>query len=191
MKTIRHLFVVLAIAMLPLLFSCEFTSTDQNDIKIFVLCSGSSCIEKIATTPTVVYGAAFTVSYILDDNLPLSQGPTSKFISFQPNDTAKPPDLSLGGDCFSVYPAGNIKKATITITKDSAATDASITLMIYNNGEADKNGYGSLPSCTAGTSTTCTNTLTLQYEVKSSDETDSTAAKTTTTSSSTSSSSTQ
>jgi hypothetical protein len=164
MKTLRFIPLILALAMLPLVLSCEFTATeDTNDIKIVVLCNGSSCIKEVATG---VYGASFTVSYLLDNDLPISQGPTSKLIAFQYND---PEDKSLGGDCFSIYPAGDISKATITITRDSTANSASITLMIYNNDEADKNGYANLPTCTAGTSSTCSNTLNLQYEVKDDD----------------------
>lgn len=158
MKTLRHVTLLIAIAMLPLLFSCEFTATDQNDLKVLVMCTGSATDN------------SFTANLIIDNKPPFNMFTRA----------------SATGETYSVFPAGDAKKITITAVK--AADDSTLTIMIYNHGEADENGFANLPSCTlSGTTTSCTNTLILQYEVKSTDETDTTAATTETSSSSTTS----
>jgi hypothetical protein len=185
MKTFGKIAIIAALAMMPLLFSCEFvnTSTDENDIKIVVLCTGINCINT-STSSTTTMESTFTVSYLFDNALPMNQGTIAPNIVYQPNN---PLDLTQGGSCFSVYPAGNISKATITITKNN--DDTALMVMIYNNGEADKNGFGNLAACSTGSSSssTCTNTLTIQYEVKSTDDTDSKTATSSTSSTSSSS----
>jgi hypothetical protein len=158
MKSLRHLSLFIALAMLPLLFSCEFTATDENDLKVLVMCTGG------ATN-------AFTVNFIIDNKPPFDLTPKA----------------SASGYEFSVCPAGNAEKITITAVK--AEDGATLTIMVYNHGEVDENGFANLPSCTiSGTTTSCTNTLLLQYEVKSTEETDSTSASTDSSSSSSSSS---
>jgi hypothetical protein len=169
MKTLRHITLLIAIAMLPLLVSCEFTSTDQNDLKVLVLCTGGT-VSSTDTTPN----NTFSVTYIVDSHPPYSQTV----------------DGAAKDKADSVLPAGNATKITITASKESDS--ATLTILVYNHGTVDDNGFANLPSCTiSGTSTSCSNTLVLQYEVKTENTTDTKAATTTTTSSSSSSSSTQ
>jgi hypothetical protein len=144
MKRLRHISLLLALAIMPLFLSCEFATTETNDVAIWLICSGG-------TTSNI-----FSFDLILDNKTPLS---------------------NIAGVGTRIIPAGNIEKATISVTK--ADPTASLTIAVYNNNEFDENGYATLDSCTT-TSTSCSNTLSLQYEVKSKDDTEGTAAATTT-----------
>lgn len=73
----------------------------------------------------------------------------------------KAPLSNISGTKTIILPVGDIEKATISVTKTEP--EASLTIAIYNNNEFDDKGYATLDSCTAA-STSCSNTLSLQYE---------------------------
>ena len=148
MKRVRHILIILVIAMLPLFFSCEIDTGETNDIDIMIICSGGTTND-------------YSYDLILDNKVPLS---------------------NLNGAEMTIIPAGNIEKATISVTRSDETS--SLTIAIYNNNEFDDNGYAALDSCSTS-STSCSNTLSLQYEVKGED-TEGTAATSTTDSTSSS-----
>ncbi len=141
MKRLRHISLILAIAMLPLLFSCELETTETADVDIWIICSGLG-----ANT--------FSFDLILDNKAPLS---------------------NINGAGTLIIPAGDIKKTTLSVTRTDELS--SLTIVIYNNNEFDDKGYATLDSCTVA-STSCSNTLSLQYEVQGED-TEGTAAAST------------
>jgi len=121
-----------------------------------------SCEIDTAETADIVIGIicsggitnAFTFDMILDNKAPLT---------------------NINGANTVLIPAGDIDKATINVTRSEEA--ASLTIAIYNHNEFDDKGYATLDSCTVA-STSCSNTLSLQYEVQGED-TEGTAAATT------------
>ena len=168
MKKIHPIIAALITAMLPVLFSCEFLSSsgDENNIDVLVLATGGTS----SGSPE----NSFTVTYVVDNHPPFNQNVVGTGLD----------------QASSILPAGNAKKITITAVK--IENSSSLTILVYNHGNLDNdNGYANLPSCSTSSTTSCTNTLVLQYEVKSTNDTNTTGGTTTTsTSSSTSSSST-
>jgi len=132
----RHTIFTLMIAFSTLVVSCDFFADSEYDINIMVTCNGGTTDD-------------FTVSYLIDDKIPLT-------FSF------------AGTNLMTVFPAGNIKKAMITATKND--TTSALTILVFKDGEVDKNGVATLASCVAGTTTSCSNTVVLNYEVNKKDE---------------------
>lgn len=132
----RHTILILMITFSALTVSCDFFADSDYDINIMVTCNGGASDD-------------FTVSYLIDDKIPLTFS-------------------LIGTNLMTVFPAGNIKKAMITATKSD--TTSALTILVFKDGEVDKNGVATLASCVSGGTTSCSNTLVLNYEVNKKDE---------------------
>lgn len=86
----------------------------------------------------------------------------------------------------SILPIQHRPKATITATKEDVT--ASLTILVFKDYKMDK--FSNLASCTTGSTTSCSNTLVLNYNVDDATNLTKTASGTTSSTSSTSSSST-
>lgn len=84
-----------------------------------------------------------------------------------------------GNEGELIFPAGKITAATISVTRDES--DATLMILVYKDNELDEKGLALLDTCTSSSSTTyCSDTLSLQWEVdqKDTDKTSGTAAAT-------------
>jgi hypothetical protein len=153
--------VLTAAFMLP---SCQWKSTDDYEITIVIMGSGSQ-------TATNEYNK-FNATILVDDKPPLSVGSLLSNLKYANSNT------------FFLFPVGKIKTATITATRANA--DSTLTIMVYKDNKLDEKGVGLLSTCNASSPTiTCSNTLNLVYKVdqKDTDKTKGAAASSTTTSS--------
>lgn len=153
LKKIRKFPVMILLAASMVFLSCDmFEDTDDYDISIFIICSGSG-------------GELFNVTIIPDGKTPIT-------VSGLPSQT--------------FYPAGKITAATITATREDPKD--SLMILVYKDNKLDDKGVAILPTCSSSSTTTyCSDTLVLQYEVDQED-TDKTSGTSGSTSSSSSSS---
>jgi hypothetical protein len=166
MKFNNKSFILLTILVLTAAFmlpSCQWTSTDDYEITIVIMGSGSQ-------TATNNYNK-FNATMLVDDKPPLSFG------SLLSN------PKKANSNTYFVLPVGKIKTATITATR--ANYDSTLTIMVYKDNKMDEKGVGLLSTCNATSTTSCSNTLNLVYKVdqKDTDKTKGASASSTTTSS--------
>jgi hypothetical protein len=163
-----RIFSILALLAVGLLFSCDSLKNSEENYKIFaiVTCDGSS-------TATTDYNS-MTINYYVDKKYPFN----AVINDVGPIPPPPQPQLSF------TLPK---KMTTITVTVNKTSTDSTVNILIYKiTSDSTKIvKYINLPSCIAST-TSCSNTISLSYDVS---EDDAKAASGTTTSSTSSSSS--
>lgn len=160
LKKIQGTYAVILLSMTAVFCSCHL-DTSSSDYKIFamVTCDGS------ATSPDY---NSMTVNYYVDKQYPFTD---------VKKDTAGVSQVSI------TLPK---KITTITITATKVNSDSTLNVILYKNTNIVK--YANLPSC-ASTYSSCTNTISIDYNVED-DKTKAATGSSTSSSSSTTSSST-
>lgn len=157
-----RVYSTIALAIAAIIISCDSFKDTENDYKIFALitCDGS----------TTTNFNSMTVNYYIDKQYPFTDIKV---------------DTSPAGSPQSSFTFPK-KITTITITATKANSDSTLNVIIYKNTSIVK--YVNLPSC-AATITSCTNTISINYDVNE-DKTKAAAGTSTTSTSSSSTSST-
>jgi hypothetical protein len=148
-KYAPQVMIILALAISSLFFSCDVFKDETNDIAFAIECMGGTGAASVKDKFTAL---------ILSDGTQTFNIPTTT-------------------NAFA-FPLGNKTKLTITATKlDMTST---LIIMVFKNGQIDEKGYLMLPSCDSSSSTTsCTNSLTLTWELNTEEDTSKAAAATT------------
>ncbi|MBN1498388.1 MAG: hypothetical protein JXA07_16570 [Spirochaetes bacterium] len=159
--------IILTLAAVFLIPSCELKDPDDYEIMIIVMGNGSTTPGDIADPLYPTYNK-FSTTILVDGKPPLP------FIS----PDVFPPERST----LLIIPAGKIKTATITAQRINS--DSTLMIMIYKDNELDEKGVGLLPTCTSTLTSSCSNTLNLIYKVDEDDPDDTEGASASSSSSS-------
>jgi len=180
MKNLHKKFVfpiILALAAVFLIPSCELKDPDDYELFVIVMGSGSNtsitcdCPDPDnpgSTQPCECGYNTFTTTTVVDNKPPLT------FSSL--------PTINESDNTILILPAGKAK--IITMTAQRKTSDSTLSIMVYKDNELDEKGVAILPTCNTSSTTTCSNTKEFIYKVDQDDTDDTKSASASSSSSS-------